>query len=359
MDPSRVEALIQEYSGDSKSLDMMNETGWTVSGFQLQETTSNNSMGDVPYVCSPGHRPFFLIGVCLQAITLFSLFLLIFYFAIKTRFTPKVHIWLTWSCVAFQLWLAGNLVADLMTSDYKCYVSESLMFLSLVLGSLLQVGLCIDRFLSVNSKKPGGGMTDIQIHKCIFALFAVSLFLMILNLVELKMGNLDDLLNKNITGCVSSSTVESHEVKLYCKGFFNIVCLCLTIIFTALTIWKILKTKLNKKKKIVGSLIFMTAAMSFAWMSAIVANLTKLNDEKPLCPMHASGRLGHYLTGLPVFLVFIIHLYFSWNLRKQLSKDPGSGSKKVSVNICIYYNFGCGLSHLLYKDLLNIKKHHI
>lgn len=328
MDIAKVDAMIQEYD-ESGDTDYHSPRTWEsfTDVYNTEDFTTTDQLKNSSHVCTHSQHSYSLVGLILEGVIVLLLFLLIYYFAFKTKCKPKVHLWLAWACFCFACWMVGQMIGDNVISPYTCYFSENIILFGLFLGSLIQIGISTDRLISVYSKKTGGGLSLSQINKSILCMILITLLIVILNVIELNIGTLDDEINKYISGCASASTYETNTTKLWFKGLFYLFCCFITVVLTIVTVFKILKTKIRRKKKILLNLICVTLATCFAWISASIVNLTKLNHSKPLCPSASLGRLGHHLLGIPVLLVFAFHMFFSWHLRNPILLQEQSTPK--------------------------------
>ncbi|AIB03167.1 G protein-coupled receptor [Bovine gammaherpesvirus 6] len=285
----------------------------------------------------------FAAGNALQGLWALLALWFLYLFCCKLKLTPGIYLWLFFYTLGFVLWIFTKVLQDWSEFSLKCVITGALAFFCLIFDSLTMMGVTLDRCLAVTSRKKCG-LNRCQI--CVFA--AVSCFLSLLAALAnaLTAGQAAELgfQGNESFKCKPAATAEAYRGQLSSKGGLCFFFIIVAVLLTAITVYKVLRTKLQKKLPICINIIFVTLVNCLVWGAVTVTAFIQTQSQNlSVCPTKQSSLYYPYFLQLGVILILLVYLYSSRHLRGALQSalQQVKLTKKIKTfstsSVCIIF----------------------
>lgn len=293
----------------------------------LKNMTGNQTCPDVY------NAAVFWIGNVIQFLVVFAALFFLWLFVYKARLRPTSNIWLTFYVLAYLFATLSRILQDFAGWTWKCVLTECMLLFSMLLTSAVVVGMSFDRCLAL-FRGSRGGMTQRQILVFVLACILLCLILTVANFVSFG----SDYTTLSFEGnesfkCRQAISVESLKLKFILRAVYFIICLLIVLLVTIYTLWKILLSKLKRKKAVACNLILVNILICGTWVVLIWSSLKQAANLQDTCPSSFATGIGAYLMQLTVLCILAVFLVASQHLKRVLLETvvffrPSGGSSQ-------------------------------
>lgn len=302
--------------------------------------------------CSGGRRvptETLAIETVVECLSLLLSLFLMYLFAVKTKFKPRVNVWLFVGCFTLAIWNITKLFQDYGQFPGKCLLTETLAMFLTLFGSFLHLGMCIDRCTSICGKGVHKPMTLKQICMFVGISAAGSMLAALASMAELISGS-SHTMDNGYYECVQATSMQALKIKLSFKALVYGLCCLANIIMTGMSIHRIWNVGFKKRKTICLNLFLVSLVTVFVWLTACMFVIVYLIQGTQLCPQIFGKRLYPYLTSIASIIIVAIHIGASKLLRKALRITKSDKSEDSTQKVTTPFSLSSFCHHLYVEE---------